>query len=145
MVRSSCISTISKIDFAAARLPDPDGAGPLGQQVTGRVSITWTEHCAWRASGTHRTRRVCWPPPTAMINSDGPRGVVQSDPDGCGPLLAPETTYHYDVMGNQTVESERLDQDRMLVRTTLYDNLNRPWKTIETCVGSCGPRRAQRL
>ena len=38
-------------------------------------------------------------------------------------------------MGNQTVASQRFDQDQVLVHTTLYDNLNRPWKIIESVSG----------
>ena len=67
-------------------LPDADGAGPLGQQVTGRdynVDGTLREECQWNTQD----------PTMVLVTSYGydqlgrTTRVGQSDPDGFGPLL----------------------------------------------------------
>lgn len=115
--------------------PDPDGAAPLGRQIIARQ---------YNLDGTLRTEQQ-WnaaEPAAVLVTSYSYdqlgrlTRVTQMDPDGCGPLVAPETTYHYDVVGNQVQECQHLDQGRVLVRKTSYDGLSRPWKTVESTVGN---------
>ncbi len=110
-------------------LPDPDSAGPLGHPTTRReydldgslrrettfdsVDPSLAEVTQYEYDTLGRVLRI-----------------VRSDPDGSGPGIAPEVTYHYDVMGNRVSEVERVSATEFVTQSFHFDNLDRLWMTV---------------
>ena len=102
----------------ATSLPDPDGVGPLGVPTT---------HSEYNVDGSLRS--------SVLFDSSDPSTVVathyqydalgrmvherSSDPDGVGPLVAPETYYQYDVMGNLTSQTDLIAPEQAVTQDYL--------------------------
>ncbi|MFW6169328.1 MAG: RHS repeat-associated core domain-containing protein [Planctomycetota bacterium] len=110
--------------------PDPDGAGPLGFPTT-RYEYT--------VDGSLRSERFfnSADPETALVTryeTDALGRVIHevtSDPDGAGPRVAPESFYHYDVMGNRISETEVTGPRQTVTRNFFFDRHDRLWKTTQ--------------
>lgn len=110
------------------KLPDPDGAGPLGNPTTRYAyNVTGTlrsescydaarpaQHVTTQYSYDHLGRLTCERAP---------------DPDTSGPLLAPEIHYHYDVMGNRVSQTRWIAPGQSATELYRHDNLDRLWST----------------
>ena len=107
-------------------LPDPDGLGPLGHPVTFR---DYAADGALRMEAIYDSNDPATLLATWFESDDLGRTVrvVSPDPDGSGPLVAPETIFHYDAMGNQTAVIERISHLATEGTTYRFDNLNRLW------------------
>ncbi len=108
--------------------PDPDAAGPLGYPTTRRE---------YNLDGSLRRETTfdSADPLLAEITQyeydalGRVTRIVQSDPDGSGPGIAPEVNYRYDIMGNCVSERVRASTDRFVTRSFHFDNRDRLWMT----------------
>ena len=108
--------------------PDPDLGGPLGHPVT---------HMVYDLSGSlvSETRFDSTRPSLAVTTSyqNDALGrmfrVVGADPDGNGPEIGSEVTYHYDALGNRVSETERIAVGQYVTTWYRYDRHGRLWMT----------------
>lgn len=115
-------------------LPDPDGAGPLGAPTTRYV---------YNVDGSVRSEEFFDAvDPLAALQTRfdyDARGrlihKVMSDPDGTGPLAAPEWFFHYDVMGNCTRETELVEPGTMVNSDYQFDSWGRLWRSSQQSAG----------
>ncbi len=111
-------------------LPDPDDAGPLGAPTT---RLEYNVDGSLRSSfvfdalrpETFVSTRFQYDALGRMVHE------VMSDPDGTGPLVAPESFYDYDIMGNQIRRSEVIGPGKIVVHNQFFDNWDRLWKKTQ--------------
>ena len=89
-----------------------------------------------------------------MVQIDGPRSdgdiasfsynnrraltqVVAPDPDGSGPLAAPETNYDYDAAGRRTAVRQRYGATEVTA-TTVYNAAGQPTSATDPASGTVG-------